>query len=685
MSIVAAQLIAEVKATGVEETKSQLDSVSGKVKETKQSFGDMLKQGFAMAVWQPIFNGVGQGLSFLKDQLVDSVKDAVAHQQVMTQTAQAIKSTGDASGMTATQLEALAEKFGETTTFSADTTQAGENLLLTFTNIGKNVFPQATQAILDVSQAMHQDLQSSAIQVGKALDDPAKGMSALQRIGVTFSTSQQDAVKAMLKTGDTAGAQKLILKELEKEFGGSAQAAGQTFGGQLSILSDNLEVTKEKIGGALLPVLGNLMNQYVIPLAQKFSDWMFKGGGLQDFQNIIKTIASFLTGTLLPDLNNLLNQYIIPLALQMYDLFIKSGWVHDAFQTIGNIIGFVGPILFNLVTDVGHLVGWFQQAGPQGTILKDVLFGIGAVILEIKIKDLIGNFVTFATQTIPQTIAKIGDLTGVNGLLALKNKAKDAAGADGIGSIGPAATEAEGTVATETTAMEADLAGVGAAAETASGESGIGKIGPAVTEAEATVETETGAAGMAGAFAAVAGPLGIGAILVALPMIAQGVHDATVKAMDDLVSQVKQKAQQAHDAIVQQLINQNYQISLNMDIRRAQLGLPSLNEENNMPDNEGTPVVKGHYASGGSISSPGWYGINERGFEGVSLPGGGSPAYLPAGTQVIPNNQLGGGSSPGAGGTAQPVVLTIDGIQFARLILPYLPQQMRSSIGLIGV
>lgn len=563
----------------------------------------MLKQGFAMAVWQPIFNGVGQGLSFLKDQLVDTVKDAVAHQQVMTQTAQAIKSTGDASGMTATQLEALAEKFGETTTFSADTTQAGENLLLTFTNIGKNVFPQATQAILDVSQAMHQDLQSSAIQVGKALDDPAKGMSALQRIGVTFSTSQQDAVKALMKTGDTAGAQKIILKELEKEFGGSAQAAGQTFGGQLSILSNNLEVTKEKIGTALLPVLGNLMNQYVIPLAQKFSDWMFKGGGLQDFQTIIKNIASFFTSTFLPALNQLLNQYIMPLALQMYDLFIKSGWVHDAFQTISNILGDLLPKVFTLATDLGNVIGWFQKSGPQGDILKTALLGIGGAILGLKTKDMINDFMNFANNTTKTVTKAINDIIGndTSGLKGITSAAKDAEGDQGIGGIGPAVQTAEQDISKAAPSISADLLS---------------------------------------AFA---------------PLFAADVIAGTIW------QKIAPKAP---------FPNAPTPLGPNGPVLPINPG----------GGNRGPGIGKAPgatlpgFASGGPVEQSGWYNFMEQGTEGV--------AYLPRGTQVIPNSQLGGGSSSG---TAQPVVLTIDGIQFARLILPYLPQQLRSSVGMVGL
>lgn len=56
-------------------------------------------------------------------------------------------------------------------------------MLLTFTRIGKDVFPKAVGPILNVSTAMGTDLNSAALQVGKALNDPAKGINALSRAG----------------------------------------------------------------------------------------------------------------------------------------------------------------------------------------------------------------------------------------------------------------------------------------------------------------------------------------------------------------------------------------------------------------------------------------------------------------------------------------------------------------------
>jgi phage-related minor tail protein len=98
------------------------------------------------------------------------------------------------------------------------------NVLFTFGNVTGKTFTKANELALDLSVAFGKDLSSSAVMVGKALNNPAKGLTALSRIGVSFTTQQEDQVKAMMEVGDIAGAQKIILAELSKQVSGSAKA-----------------------------------------------------------------------------------------------------------------------------------------------------------------------------------------------------------------------------------------------------------------------------------------------------------------------------------------------------------------------------------------------------------------------------------------------------------------------------
>jgi hypothetical protein len=194
--------------------------------------------------------------------LISSVKEAAEAEREMKQLETVLKSTGGAAGITKKGALDLADALAKQSTFTDDAVLSAENLLLTFTNIKGPAFEGATQAVLDMSVALGQDLKTSSIQVGKALNDPIEGVSALQRVGVSFTEQQKEQIRTMVEMGDTAGAQALILKELNTEFGGQAQADAETFAGKMQRLKNSFDELKETLGAALLPEL------------TKLSDWM---------------------------------------------------------------------------------------------------------------------------------------------------------------------------------------------------------------------------------------------------------------------------------------------------------------------------------------------------------------------------------------------------------------------------
>lgn len=162
-----------------------------------------------------------------------------------------IKSTGMAAGLTFDELTRMASGLQKVTTFGDEAIIEAESLLLTFTKIGKDVFPEALETILDVSVGMGQDLKASAIQLGKALNDPILGLTALSRTGIQFNDQQKEIIKTMVETGDVAGAQAVILKELNTQFGGQAQAAAKGLGAMTqfsNVVGDLSEVVGSAIG-----------------------------------------------------------------------------------------------------------------------------------------------------------------------------------------------------------------------------------------------------------------------------------------------------------------------------------------------------------------------------------------------------------------------------------------------------
>lgn len=167
----------------------------------------------------------------------------------------ALKSTAGVAGLTAKELTSMASALQKQTRFGDEAIINAQSLLLTFTKVGKDVFPDAIETILNMSEAMGQDLQQGVIQVGKALNDPVLGVTALRRVGVQLSKQQEQQVKDFVKVGDVAAAQRIILGELETQFGGVAKAAGETLAGSLDKMRNATGDAAESLGQALGPAI----------------------------------------------------------------------------------------------------------------------------------------------------------------------------------------------------------------------------------------------------------------------------------------------------------------------------------------------------------------------------------------------------------------------------------------------
>lgn len=218
-------------------------------KKTKKSLKDVELSFGALA------GAAATGLAFRA-----ITRASIEQENALRQLDARLKSTGGAAGITAEEVSGMAASLQNMTTFGDEAIIGMQNLLLTFTSIkkGDDVFEDTTKIILDMSVAMGQDLKSSALQVGKALNDPILGLTALGRVGVKFTDDQTNLIKSLARTGDVAGAQQIILKELQTEFGGAAVAARDTFGGALTSLNnafgdlleaDNLGESTKQIEG----------------------------------------------------------------------------------------------------------------------------------------------------------------------------------------------------------------------------------------------------------------------------------------------------------------------------------------------------------------------------------------------------------------------------------------------------
>lgn len=225
-------------------------------------------KGLAVAVGGAL--AIGKGIDLLKS----SVAEAREAQKVSAATNQIIKATGGVANISAAQVGDLASSLSAKAGVDDELIQSGANLLLTFKNVrneagkGADIFDRATAAAVDLSAAGFGSIEGGSKMLGKALNDPVAGISALSRAGVTFTQQQKDQIKTLVDSGKTLEAQKIILGEVEGQVGGVAEATA-TAGEKASVAWGNVQ---ETIGTLLLPVLDKLAGIFTSVIAPAIQD-----------------------------------------------------------------------------------------------------------------------------------------------------------------------------------------------------------------------------------------------------------------------------------------------------------------------------------------------------------------------------------------------------------------------------
>ena len=200
-----------------------------------------------------------------------AVKAFQQQAKAIAQVEAGLKSTGASVGYTSQQLQQMASDLQSKTLFGDEQIlQDATAQLLTFTNISGEQFKRTQQAALDLATRLDGDLKGASIQLGKALNDPVANLSALSRSGIQFSDEQKEVIKSMAETGRLAEAQTLILDELNKQYGGSAEAAAAADGG-FTQLANAFGDLQEQFGKIMVEVLKPVID-YLRDLIERFQE-----------------------------------------------------------------------------------------------------------------------------------------------------------------------------------------------------------------------------------------------------------------------------------------------------------------------------------------------------------------------------------------------------------------------------
>lgn len=206
--------------------------------------------GFGKAA--PLIGIATTAFGILVDQLNKAEQAAVESAKVDAKLEAVLKSTGNAAGLTAGQLDQYATAISKASGLDDELIKNGEAVLATFTKISGGEFQSAMQAAVDMSAVLGTDLQGSIVQVGKAMND-FSGYTALKRAGVSFTGEQMEQIARFKEMNDLVGYQQMLLAELSTEFGGAASAINAAGDGaeNMKVAVGNLQ---EAIGKGLIPV-----------------------------------------------------------------------------------------------------------------------------------------------------------------------------------------------------------------------------------------------------------------------------------------------------------------------------------------------------------------------------------------------------------------------------------------------
>lgn len=258
-----------------------IDAAGGKI-------GSRLKAGAAIGV--TAFGTLAVGAI----KAVSAFEEAESVQRTLNNTLENMGKSGAVES-----LDKLSNSLRKKTGVDDEVIKKGQTILATFSEVASSAgkvggaFERASVLSLDLAATGFGSVEAGSKALGKALQDPEKGISALSRAGVTFTPVQKELIANFVETGDVAAAQNLILAEVEKQVGGNAEAAAKGSAKLKSAIGE----AQESLGGLIADLFDTGKDKSLVELAAdatfKFSDAVKKFQGSKDWKELKSGIKTF--------------------------------------------------------------------------------------------------------------------------------------------------------------------------------------------------------------------------------------------------------------------------------------------------------------------------------------------------------------------------------------------------------
>jgi hypothetical protein len=247
--------------------KTQL---SGELDQAGKAGGETMAKGVGTGFGSKIKSFIGPAIiaagtfavtNFVKGAIAAGENAATSNARIQ-QIAESMGLFGDETDTVTKRLIDLANAQARSTGFDQNAIKETQAKLLTFKElagtadeVGGN-FDRATAAAIDLAAAGFGSAETNAVQLGKALQDPIRGIAALGRSGVTFTEQEREKIKALVESGDILAAQEIVLKAVETQVGGTAEATANS----TDKMRNAFAQLQERIGLALAPAFEALTN-----------------------------------------------------------------------------------------------------------------------------------------------------------------------------------------------------------------------------------------------------------------------------------------------------------------------------------------------------------------------------------------------------------------------------------------
>jgi phage-related minor tail protein len=376
-------IVSEFKSAGIDKAKKEFKSLEG----AGAKAGFILKKSFlpataALGAFGGFMVAAAKGAedARIANEKLGSVLDTMGY------------------GKATDRVSAYAESLEKSVAVDADVIKATQTKLATFSALTKSVnlaggsFDRATKAALDMAAAGFGTAEGNAVQLGKALQDPIKGLAALAKSGVTFTEQEKEKIKTLVESGKELQAQEMILKAIEGQVGGTAEASASSFDKMKFAVAG----VSDTFGDMMLPVIDALA-----PKLAAFSAWAQENPGLMKI--VVGTFVALTAAVVALNIAMSLN----PISLIVIGIGLLIAGLAAAYIKFEGFRKLVDVIFDGIKLGFGLVVTYLKTvAGIYKGIFNGIATGwnntIGKLSFSIPdIKGLPGRGTKFEAPKIP--------------------------------------------------------------------------------------------------------------------------------------------------------------------------------------------------------------------------------------------------------------------------------------------